>query len=67
MPKTKPKVCRGSVQEHKLPQNKKLFFCDTSYVSQVSQKWIPISVTLGLHRNYIYKEVSQNKKNIFVL
>ena len=25
-------------------------------VSQVSQKWISIFVTLGLHRNYIYKE-----------
>ena len=33
-----------------------------SYVHQV----ISISVTLGLHRNYIYKEVSQNK-NFFVL
>ena len=32
-----------------------------SYVSQVSQKWISIYVTLGLHRKYIYKEVSQNK------
>ena len=29
-----------------------------SYVSQVSQKWISISVTFGLYRNYIYKEVS---------
>ena len=35
------------------------------YLSQVSQKWISISVTLGLRRNYIYKEVSQNKNFIF--
>ena len=30
-----------------------------SYVNQLSQKWVSISVTLGLHRNYIYKEVSK--------
>ena len=38
-----------------------------SYVSQVSQKWISILVTLGLHRNYIYKEVSQKNNFFYVL
>ena len=36
-----------------------------SYVSQVSQKWKSISVTLGSGKNYIYKEVSQNKNFLF--
>ena len=36
-----------------------------SFVNQVSQKWISIYVTLGLHRNYIYKEVPQNQNFLF--
>ena len=36
-----------------------------SYVSQMSQKETSLSVTLGLHRNNIYIEVSQ--KNTFFL
>ena len=52
----------GSVFEREVSQDKKKYFVTlpyrcNSYVSQV---------TFGLHRNYIYKEVSQ-KQNFFVL
>ena len=61
------KTGRRSVYEQKLSQNKK--FCSVklhyrcnSYVSQVSQKWISISVALGLQRNYFYEEVFVEKR-----
>ena len=46
----------------KLPPNEYLdtpryLYCTEHY--SIPSKWISISVTLGLHRNYIYKEVSQ--------
>ena len=57
------KLHKGSVYEQNSNGTKSL--CSVtlpyrlnSYVSQVSQKWISISVTFGLYRNYIYKEVS---------
>ena len=55
-----------SINAQDLSKNKKFMFCETSLqLRQGSRKWISLSVKLGLHRNYIYKEKSQNQNILF--